>query len=80
MTEVDWGPDIDLFAGDSPTQEQQPFVVVPSNSTVDFEVSLNSTTTMIDQKVWLNGKLVSQLSDGKFLPTQSICAQELWLT
>lgn len=51
------------LGGDSPTQEQQAYVVVPSNSTVDFEVSLNSTTTKIDQKVWLNGELVSQQSD-----------------
>lgn len=57
--------------GDNPTQEQQEYVVVPSNSTVDFEVSLNTSTTKIDQKVWLNGKLVSQQSDG-MLPLSTI--------
>ncbi|ROV90238.1 hypothetical protein VMCG_10266 [Cytospora schulzeri] len=41
------------------------YVPVPKGAALDFEISVNSSTSMIDQKVWLNGELVSQQSDSK---------------
>ncbi|CAN8103912.1 unnamed protein product [Discula destructiva] len=49
--------------GDVPTQEQQPYIEVPTDATLDFEVIMNTSTNKIDQKVWSNGELVSEQSD-----------------
>lgn len=48
-------------------QTGQAYVRVPSDAALEFEISVNSSTSMIDQKVWLNGELVSQQSDSKGL-------------
>lgn len=44
---------------------QQNYVAVASNAMIDFEISLDAATSKIDQKVWVNGKLVSQRADGQ---------------
>lgn len=46
-------------------QSQEPYTAVPSDATVDFEISLNSETNKIDQKVYLNGELISEQSDSE---------------
>ncbi|KAL1639219.1 hypothetical protein SLS58_008187 [Diplodia intermedia] len=44
-------------------QTGQTYQVVPTGSQLDFEISVNSETTKIDQKVWIAGELVSSQSD-----------------
>ncbi|KAI0153771.1 hypothetical protein BJ166DRAFT_627663 [Pestalotiopsis sp. NC0098] len=44
-------------------QEGEDYVVVPTDATLDFEIAVNSSTNLIDQKIWINGELVSQKSD-----------------
>lgn len=46
-------------------QSQEPYTAVPSDATVDFEISLNSATNKIDQKVYLDGELISEQSDSE---------------
>ncbi|KAF9629312.1 hypothetical protein BFW01_g10515 [Lasiodiplodia theobromae] len=46
-----------------PGQETQTYQVIPTGSQLDFEISVNSETTKIDQKVWISGNLVSSKSD-----------------
>lgn len=46
-------------------QVQQPYTAVPSGATVDFEIALNASTDKIDQRVYLNGELISEQSDSK---------------
>ncbi|KAH6651656.1 hypothetical protein BKA67DRAFT_660447 [Truncatella angustata] len=46
-------------------QEGESYVVVPSDAVLDFEIAVNSSTSYIDQKVWINGELVSQKSDSQ---------------
>lgn len=46
-------------------QSEQPFSAVASNAAVDFEISLNASTNKIDQKIWVNGALVSEQSDSE---------------
>lgn len=46
-------------------QQQQAYTAVGDDAIVDFEISLNATTDMIDQKIWLNGELTSSQSDSK---------------
>ncbi|KAK8191515.1 hypothetical protein HDK77DRAFT_485997 [Phyllosticta capitalensis] len=46
-------------------QNGQAYVAIPSDATLDFEVSVNSETNKIDQKVWINGELKSSQSDAQ---------------
>lgn len=46
-------------------QNEQAFFAIPSDSTLDYEITLNSTTNKIDQKIYLNGVLTSEQSDSE---------------
>ncbi|KAF3004444.1 hypothetical protein E8E14_001542 [Neopestalotiopsis sp. 37M] len=35
-------------------QEGEDYVVVPTDATLDFEIAVNSSTNLIDQKIWIN--------------------------
>ncbi|KAK7729240.1 hypothetical protein SLS53_009304 [Cytospora paraplurivora] len=56
-------------------QTGQAYVTVPKGATLDFEIAVNSSTSYIDQKVWLNGELVSQQSDSPPLTTVLLTAK-----
>ncbi|KAF2136374.1 uncharacterized protein K452DRAFT_237623 [Aplosporella prunicola CBS 121167] len=46
-------------------QNGQAYVPVPQGAKVDFEISINATTSMIDQYVYIDGALVSYQADNK---------------
>ncbi|KAH8775338.1 hypothetical protein F5883DRAFT_640620 [Diaporthe sp. PMI_573] len=48
------------------------YVAVPKDATLDFEIAVNADTKKIDQKVSLNGKGVSELSDSQGMKPQII--------
>ncbi|KAG6356127.1 hypothetical protein INS49_015513 [Diaporthe citri] len=48
------------------------YVAVPKDAKLDFEIAVNADTKKIDQKVTLNGKVVSELSDSQGMKPQII--------
>ncbi|KAH8662424.1 hypothetical protein BX600DRAFT_513263 [Xylariales sp. PMI_506] len=46
-------------------QYQQAYIAIPSNATLDFELVMNLTTNLIDQKIYVNGELISSQSDAE---------------
>ncbi|UQC76912.1 uncharacterized protein CLUP02_02378 [Colletotrichum lupini] len=76
---LNWGPDNSVWGCSAPNtqwcaaasnyqpsgQIGQAYVPVNKEATLEFEISLNSSTDMIDQKIWQNGDLISSESDSK---------------
>ncbi|KUI71644.1 hypothetical protein VM1G_07301 [Cytospora mali] len=60
-TETEWCVAASTYTPDGQTGSS--YVTVPKGATLDFEIAVNSSTNLIDQKVWLNDKLVAQQSD-----------------
>ncbi|KKY39562.1 hypothetical protein UCDDA912_g00451 [Diaporthe ampelina] len=48
------------------------YVAVPKDAKLDFEIAVNADTKKIDQKVSLNGEVVSELSDSQGMKPQII--------